>query len=193
MAIRSLCVYCASSETIPDEHRQCARELGRLLAESDIHLITGGGHVGLMGETADAALAAGGKVTGIIPRFIKQWDVDHCGLTQLIEVESMHERKQKMFDMSDAFATLPGGLGTLDETLEIITWKHLGLHDRPLFLIEPDDYWKPFHNLFEHMIATGYASEKCRDLYTVVEGAGGMIAALGTLPPAHGDENSSRI
>ena len=193
MPIRSLCVYCASSETIPDEHRKCARELGRKLAENGIHMITGGGHVGLMGETANAALAAGGEVTGIIPRFIKQWEVDHRGLTRLIEVESMHERKQKMFNMSDAFAALPGGLGTLDETLEIITWKHLGLHDRPIFLIEAGGYWKPFHNLFDHMIATGYANQGCKDLYTVAADPEEVIATLKALPAAHKGEDSSHI
>lgn len=193
MTVRSLCVYCASSETIPDEHRACARKLGRLLAENGIHMITGGGHVGLMGEAADAALAAGGEVTGIIPRFIKQWEVDHRGLTRLIEVESMHERKQKMFEMSDAFAALPGGLGTLDEILEIITWKHLGLHDRPVLLIEADGYWKPFHDLFDHMIATGYASQGCRDLYTVAADPEQVIAVLKAHPAAYKSEDSSRI
>jgi uncharacterized protein (TIGR00730 family) len=193
MITRSLCVYCSSSDTIPNGHRKCARKLGQLLAKNDIHMVTGGGHVGLMGETADAALAAGGEVTGIVPHFIKRLELVHRGLTRLIEVESMHERKQKMFDMSDAFAALPGGLGTLDETFEIITWKHLGLHNRPIFLIEAGGYWKPFHNLFEHMIATGYARQGCRDLYTVATNPEQVIAALKALPVTHEDEDSSRI
>jgi len=193
MTVRSLCVYCSSSDTIPDEHRKCARKLGQLLAENGIHMITGGGHVGLMRETTDAALAAGGEVTGIVPHFIERLEIVHRGLTQLIEVESIHERKQKMFDMSDAFVALPGGLGTLDETFEIITWKHLGLHDRPVFLIEPDGYWKPFHNLFDHMIATGYASQGCRDLYTVATDPKEVIAALKARFATHKGEDSSRI
>ena len=193
MTVRSLCVYCSSSDTIPDEHRKCARKLGRLLAENGIHMITGGGHVGLMRETTDAALAAGGEVTGIVPHFIERLEIVHRGLTQLIEVESIHERKQKMFDMSDAFVALPGGLGTLDETFEIITWKHLGLHDRPVFLIEPDGYWKPFHNLFDHMIATGYASQGCRDLYTVATDPEEVIAALKACLATHKGEDSSHI
>ena len=190
MTVRSLCVYCASSQTIPDKHRACARELGRLLAENGIHMITGGGHVGLMGEAADAALAAGGEVTGIVPHFIKRLEMVHCGLTRLIEVESMHERKQKMFEMSDAFIALPGGLGTLDEILEIITWKHLGLHDKPVMLIEAGGYWKPFHNLFDHMIATGYANRGCRDLYTIAADPEQAVAVLKAHPAAHKGENS---
>ena len=125
--ITSVCVYCASSTKIDPTYFEAARELGTLLGQRRIRLINGAGGIGLMSATSDAVLAAGGEVTGVIPRFMVEQGWHHKGLTEMIEVENMHQRKQKMADLSDAVIALPGGGGTLEELLEIITWKQLGI------------------------------------------------------------------
>jgi len=117
-----------------------------------VTLVYGGGRVGLMGLMADACLQAGGAVVGVIPEFLRRWEVGHGAVTELVVVDNMHQRKQTMFDRSDAFAILPGGLGTLDETFEILTWKQLRLHDKPIALIDVAGYWRPFTALFDHVM-----------------------------------------
>ena len=126
--ITSVCVYCASSTQVASAYREAATELGHLLGERNLRVINGAGNSGLMCAVSDAALAAGGTVTGVIPRFMVEQDWCHKGLTDLVEVDSMHERKQRMADLSDAVIALPGGCGTLEELLEVITWKQLGLY-----------------------------------------------------------------
>jgi uncharacterized protein (TIGR00730 family) len=133
--VRSLCVYCGSLAGKAEAYRAAAARLGALMAASGVRMIYGGGHVGLMGIAADAALAAGGKVVGVIPRFLTEIEAAHPGISEIVRVDSMHARKQRMFELSDAFAILPGGLGTLDETIEIITWKQLWLHDKPIVIV----------------------------------------------------------
>src|SRR6185503_522242 len=135
-AMRSVCVFCGSSSRIADAHRTAAAELGTLIAARGLRLVYGGGRIGLMGVLADAALAAGGEVVGVIPQFLVDLEVAHTGLTELRVVPTMHDRKRAMFELADAFVVLPGGLGTLDETIEIVTWKQLGLHDKPVVLVE---------------------------------------------------------
>ena len=152
--IKRLCVYCGSSPGVEPSYSTAAARLGTLLAESHVELVYGGGRVGLMGTLADAALAAGGRITGIIPRHLHDREVGHPGVSELIVVGSMHERKQRMFEIADAFAVLPGGLGTLDETFEMITWRQLGLHDKPLIIIDIAGYWTPLLELFEHSSRT---------------------------------------
>ncbi len=134
-----------------------------------MRLIFGGGNIGLMGALADAALAAGGSVTGVIPDRLKNREVAHPDLTELIVVDSMHERKLRMFQLADAFVVLAGGLGTLDETFEIITWRQLGLHDKPIVLVDEAGYWTPLLCLIDHVVASGFAGRGVARLFTVVE------------------------
>ena len=139
----SLCVYCGSSRGLDLGHVDCATRLGRGAARRGIRLVFGGGHVGLMGAVADAALAAGGEVIGVIPQSLMVKEVGHDRLTRLEVVDSMHTRKARMEQLSDAFCALPGGFGTLDELFEIVTWRQLGFHDKPVFLLNQDDFWRP--------------------------------------------------
>lgn len=141
--ITSVCVYCASSTKIDSAYFEAARELGTLLGQRHIRLINGAGGIGLMSATADAVLAAGGEVTGVIPHFMVEQGWQHKGLTEMIEVENMHQRKQKMADLSDAVIALPGGCGTLEELLEIITWKQLGLYLNPIVILNTNGFFDP--------------------------------------------------
>jgi uncharacterized protein (TIGR00730 family) len=180
--IRSLCVYCGASARVAQVHRDAAARLGRLLAEARIRLVFGGGRVGLMGIMADAALQAGGEVVGIIPDHLVRLEVGHASATELIQVRTMHERKQKMADLSDGFAVLPGGLGTLDETFEIVTWKQLRLHDKPIVLVDVAGYWKPLAGLIEHMIKEGFVQPAHRRLFGIVPSVEDVIPALEAMP-----------
>lgn len=139
--MNSVCVYCASSTQIADKYFCAAEELGTLIAKKGLRLITGAGNMGLMNAVEDASLAAGGKVTGIIPTFMVKEGWHHTGLTELIETSSMHERKQMMADLSDGAIALPGGCGTFEELLEIITWKQLGLYLGPVVILNIDGYY----------------------------------------------------
>ncbi|MFP6745881.1 MAG: TIGR00730 family Rossman fold protein, partial [Alphaproteobacteria bacterium] len=177
-ALTSLCVYCGSSTGVDPAHRAAAERLGRLMAERGVRLVFGGGRIGLMGVLADAVLAAGGHVTGIIPGHIEEREIGHQQVTELLIVDNMHERKHKMFELADAFAVLPGGLGTLDETFEIITWRQLGLHDKPIVLIDNAGHWAPLKRLFEHVIAGGFADESARRLYQFVDSVDDVFGAV---------------
>lgn len=180
----SLCVFCGSHTGAERTYREAALRLGELAAHRGIRLVCGGGRVGLMGVMADAALAAGGEVVGVIPEHLMRLEVGHEGLSELVLVKSMHERKERMFALADAFAVLPGGLGTLDETFEILTWRLLELHDKPIILIDHEGYWRPWLELVEHVIAKGFASPGVRGLFTVVADADAAVAALAeTKPP----------
>ncbi|MBL4720783.1 MAG: TIGR00730 family Rossman fold protein [Alphaproteobacteria bacterium] len=178
----SICVYCGSSDQGPDSHRQAAQDLGETLARNKIRLVYGGGQIGLMGATADAALANGGEVIGIIPQFLKDLEVGHAGCTELIVTDTMHERKRKMVELSDAFAILPGGLGTLDETFEILTWRQLRLHDKPIILVNIDDYWSPLLALIENQINENYVRAEHRRLYEVVDRVEDILPAITRSP-----------
>jgi len=180
--IKRLCVYCGSSAGSAPAYREAARELGRLLAAKGIELIYGGGRVGLMGFVADAALAGGGRVVGIIPDFLRSREVGHSSVSELIVVASMHERKQRMFERADAFAVLPGGIGTLEEALECVTWKQLGLHDKPIVVIATDGYWRPLFELFDHIVAAGFAGPETRALVAVVRTPQAALDALEAAP-----------
>lgn len=166
--IKRICVYCGASGNVDESYRAAAIRMGSVLAENGIGLVYGGGRVGLMGLMADAALAYGGEVIGIIPGHLHDREIGHSGLTKLLVVGSMHERKQTMFEMADAFAILPGGFGTLEEALECITWRQLGLHDKPIFLIDVQKYWVPLVHLFEHVVDSGFAPRNARSLYEVL-------------------------
>ncbi|WP_321439077.1 TIGR00730 family Rossman fold protein [uncultured Bacteroides sp.] len=141
--INSVCVYSASSTKIDQTYFNAATTLGKILAKKEIRLINGAGSIGLMRAVADASLQAGGKVTGVIPRFMVEQNWHHKGLTKLVEVDSMHERKQLMADLSDGIIALPGGCGTLEELLEIITWKQLGLYFNPIVILNVNNFFDP--------------------------------------------------
>lgn len=161
--IRSVTVYCSSSNHAPEPFFREAEALGGGFADRGIGLVYGGGHVGLMGRTADAVLKGGGTVKGIIPRFLEEREVAHYGLSELHVVETMHERKMLLTGWADAFVVLPGGFGTLDELMEVITWKHLGHHDKPIILLNVDGFWDQLLGFFERicadrMVGSGYGS-----------------------------------
>lgn len=177
-AVKSLCVYCGASDRVDAAYRQAAVDLGTRLAESGIELVYGGGRIGLMGRLADAVRLAGGRVTGIIPAHLHDREIGHHGISELIVVGSMHERKQLMFERSDAFAVLPGGIGTIEEAFEIITWKQLRLHDKPIVLVDIAGYWQPFQSLVDHVIDSGFAGPSVRGLFQVADSIDGLLKAL---------------
>lgn len=154
--ITSVCVYSASSTKIDPVYFDAARELGSLLGQTHIRLVNGAGNMGLMSAVADAALAAGGEVTGVIPRFMIEQGWHHTGLTELIEVESMHERKKKMADLSDAVIALPGGCGTLEELLEVITWKQLGIYLNPIVILNVKGYFDPLLDMLGRAVEENF-------------------------------------
>jgi uncharacterized protein (TIGR00730 family) len=176
--IRRLCVYCGSADAVDERYRDAARELGTRLAAAGIELVFGGGRVGLMGIVADAALTGGGRVTGVIPERLQARELAHEGVTQLVVTPTMHERKRQMAARADAFAILPGGIGTLDETFEIVTWRHLGLHDKPIFLVDAAGYWQPLLALFDHLVGSGFAMPLVPRLIIVVPDIPALMKAL---------------
>jgi uncharacterized protein (TIGR00730 family) len=176
--IHSLCVFCGSRAGVDPAFTQAAEQLGRSLAERGVRLVYGGGSIGLMGVLTLTVLDHGGEVTGVIPEFLLRREVGNPALTELIVVDSMHERKRCMFELADAFAVLPGGLGTLDEAIEIITWQQLGLHAKPIGVLSVGDYWTVFETLIEHFIAQGFADAAIRDLFTVTVDVESLIATL---------------
>jgi uncharacterized protein (TIGR00730 family) len=180
---RSLCVYCGSSDLGAKVHRDAAAALGRLLAAEGVELVFGGGRVGLMGVIADAALSAGGHVTGIIPEHLVRAEVGHGSVSELIIVDSMHVRKETMFQRADAFAILPGGPGTLDEMFEILTWRQLRLHDKPVVICNLGGYWDKLIDLIEMIIAENYARPDFRDFYTVVDRIEDILPAIAAAAP----------
>ena len=165
--INSVCVYSASSTKIDPVYFQAAEELGRLLAEHHIRLINGAGSIGLICSVADAVLKNGGEVTGVIPHFMVEQNWHHTGLTELIEVESMHERKQKMANLSDGIIALPGGCGTLEELLEIITWKQLGLYLNPIIILNVNEFFDPLLEMLEKAIEENFMRQQHGDIWKV--------------------------
>ena len=180
--IGRLCVYCGSSGAVEARYREAASELGARLAAAGIELVYGGGRVGLMGLLAEGALTAGGKVTGIIPRRLLDAEVAHLGVTELVVVDSMHDRKRLMAERADAFSVLPGGIGTLDELFEIVSWKQLELHDKPILLVDIGGYWAPLRALLDHIIVSGFARPQTRRLLNVVPSVAALMAALSEEP-----------
>jgi uncharacterized protein (TIGR00730 family) len=176
--VKRLCVYCGSSDQVDARYRDAANQLGTILAEAGIELVYGGGRIGLMGIVANAVLRGGGRVIGIIPAHLHDAEVGHHGVSELVVVASMHERKQMMFEMSDAFAVLPGGLGTLDETFEIITWKQLRLHDKPIVIVDAGGYWKPLLDLIGHVVESGFAVPAALDHFRTVSRVQDVLPAL---------------
>ena len=165
--IKNVCVYSASSTKIAPVYFAMAEELGRLLAINDINLINGAGSIGLMAATSNAALEAGGTVTGVIPRFMVEQGWHHNGLTQLIETETMHERKQLMADLSDGVIALPGGCGTMEELMEIITWEQLGLYLKPIVILNIDGFYDPLLEMLQRAIEKNFMREEHKNIWQV--------------------------
>ncbi|MDF1576164.1 MAG: TIGR00730 family Rossman fold protein [Bacteroidales bacterium] len=162
--MKRIAVYCGSSSGNNQVYREQAAATGRFLARQGMELIFGGGKVGLMGMLADAALEAGGKVTGVIPRFLKTREVAHDKLTELIAVESMHQRKALIYEMSDGFMALPGGYGTMEELFEMLTWGQLGLHPKPVGLLNVEGFFDHLLYSLDHMVQEGFLHEINRNM-----------------------------
>lgn len=160
--MKRVCVYCGSRNGSDPRFAAKAAEFGKRLALEGLTLVYGGGNVGLMGVLADAALANGGEVIGVIPAQLVRWEVAHQGLTRLDVVASMHERKARMFDLSDAFVALPGGFGTLDEMFEMLTWRQLGFGDKPCALLDVEGFYSPLVGMVDRMVDRGFVPAKDR-------------------------------
>jgi uncharacterized protein (TIGR00730 family) len=162
--VKHLAVFCGSSPGASEEYRVEAIRFGKELAKRNITLVYGGSKNGLMGAVADAVLKEGGKVIGVIPKFLEDKEISHKGLTKLHTVETMHERKAKMAELADGFVALPGGTGTLEEFFEVLTWAQIGLHQKPCGLLNINSYYSPLLSLFEHMVDEQFIQEKYRSL-----------------------------
>ncbi len=180
--VRSICVFCGSRAGLKPAYADAAARLGELMAERGLRLIYGGGGIGLMGIIATKVLERDGEVVGIIPDFLLRMEVGNLPVTEQVVVGSMHERKAEMFARADAFVVLPGGLGTLDECLEITTWKQLRQHDKPIILLDPDDYWDPLVALMNRVVEGGFAHHKVADLWVRVDTPEQVFDAIAAAP-----------
>ena len=180
--INSVCVYSASSTKIDQTYFNAATKLGQLLAQKDIRLINGAGSIGLMRAVADASLQAGGKVTGVIPRFMVEQNWHHKGLTKLVEVDSMHERKQLMADLSDGIIALPGGCATLEELLEIITWKQLGLYFNPIVILNINNFFDPLLAQLSEAVEQNFMRPQHAAIWSVAKTPEEAVNLLFTTP-----------
>lgn len=184
--LRSLCVFCGSSPGHDPAYTEAARRLGARLAQQNITLVFGAGTIGLMGAVATATLGHGGRVVGIIPEHLTRLETPFGTDLDLHIVPSMHDRKRMMFDRADAFCVLPGGIGTLDETIEILTWRQLGLHDKPVVLVNQNGFWDPLLALLRAVIDQGFAQPGLSDFVSVVPDVDAVVPrlrAILALPP----------
>lgn len=178
--MRRVCVFLGSSPGARPEYAEAARSLARELVGRGLEIVYGGGNVGLMGVLADAALAAGGHVIGVIPESLVALEVAHTGLPDLRRVDSMHARKALMADLADAFVTLPGGIGTFEECFEILTWAQLGMHASPCGLLDVAGYWSAMRSMLEHAVAERFLRPEHLDLLQVAETPGDLLDAMAT-------------
>jgi uncharacterized protein (TIGR00730 family) len=175
---RALCVYCGAQNRVAPHFLEAGKRFGKLMAENDITLVYGGGDCGMMGAVANSVLTNGGKVVGVFPVELQGMEAEHRGLTEIHIVEGMHDRKKLMFDRSDGFVALPGGFGTLDELFEMITWRQLNFHQKPIVVCNYDNYWDYWVKLAENMLEKGFAPPHTRDCYQVVDHIEGVIPAI---------------
>ena len=190
---KTLCVYCAASDRVAETYREMAYALGAEAARQGIRLVFGAGSVGLMGALADGALAEGGHVIGVIPEHLEKRELGHKGVSEYLVVDSMHYRKRVMFERSDAFAVLPGGLGTLDEAFEVITWRQLGLHDKPIFLLNGNGFWDPLLSLVCHLRDEGFLHRSPDTLFRTVDGIGELVEGVLAAPRGAPNTNVDRL
>lgn len=194
--LTSVCVYCGSREGDDPRYRTAATQLGKSLADNGLRLVYGGGSIGLMGTVAKACLDAGGKVTGVIPRFLEEREVMLRRVEDLVITDDMHERKRRMFEEADAFVALPGGIGTLEEVVEMITWAQLGRHKKPVLLADIGGFWGPLTELLDHMIGEGFITQQSMIRYLIASEVGQIVpkltAEVATLSEAalEGDEEA---
>jgi uncharacterized protein (TIGR00730 family) len=179
----TVAVFCGSSFGHAPVFREAAVALGDGLARAGMRLVYGGGRIGLMGALADAALAAGGEVLGVLPDFLRTAEIAHSALTRLEVTDSMHARKRRMFELSDAFVSFPGGIGTLEETVEILTWRQLGLHAKPILICDVAGAATPLLAAIEGAIARGFARPSLRACYEVIEGVPALLTRLASVTP----------
>jgi uncharacterized protein (TIGR00730 family) len=176
--MKAVCVFCGSAPGVRPSYSSAARELGARLAGAGIALVYGGGRMGLMGIVADAALQAGGQVIGVIPRMLIERELAHPRLTQQHVVTTMHERKMLMAQLSDGFVGLPGGMGTFDELVEIVTWAQLGLHDKPVVLANVDNYFAPLYAMLDHAVVEGFVTPQSRSRWCNAENVASVMGIL---------------
>ena len=182
----SIAVYCGSRVGASPAYADAARDLGRGMVARGVDLVFGGGSDGIMGELADTVLRGGGKVTGVIPHFLDELEVGHKSVTELIRVDNMHIRKATMFDRADAFVILPGGLGTLEEFFEVVAWKQLNLHQKPIVVLNVAGCWSRLTDLTNDIMMAGFAHENIADLYRMVETVDDIFRAISeALTPDH--------
>jgi uncharacterized protein (TIGR00730 family) len=184
--IHSLAVFCGSRLGIDPAYTEAGRTLGAGLARAGIRLVYGGGRIGIMGVVADSVLAGGGAVLGVIPQFLTEMEVAHQGVSEMVVTDSMHVRKTRLYLESDAFLIMPGGLGTFDEAFEIITWKQLRLHAKPIMICNVAGWADPLLAMIDHAVVQGFAAPSCRDLFEVIDGAPAVLERLKTLPAGPG-------
>jgi uncharacterized protein (TIGR00730 family) len=176
--VKNICVFCGSSFGRKPAYARAARQLGAALASRDLGLVYGGGSIGLMGAVADATLQAGAPVVGVIPRALARREIAHHGLTRLEVVPSMHARKARMARLSDAFVAMPGGIGTLEELFEVLTWGYLGIHAKPTGLLDVGGYWKPLVRLLDHAVEEGFLRPAHRKLVVIDRSPDRLLARL---------------
>ena len=183
--VKSVCVYCGSSSGHEPRFRDAAKGLGALLAAQGTRLVYGGGNVGLMAILADACLIGGGEVTGVITEPLREREVAHLGLTELVIVQTMHQRKQRMVDLADGFIALPGAIGTLDELFETYTWRQLGIHDKPVALLNILGYFDPILRMLDRMVEGGFLKSEHKDELLVGEDPFELLQRMRAFKPGH--------
>jgi uncharacterized protein (TIGR00730 family) len=177
--MKSVCVYCGASAGSDPIYAEAAVELAKALAARGLRVVYGGASTGLMGLIADTALEAGAEVVGVIPKVLVEWEAAHRGLTELHVVDSMHERKAKMAELADAFVALPGGIGTLEELVEVYTWSYLGIHDKPFAVVNTAGYYDGFTAFLDHAVGQGFLRSEVRSRLLVAPDAEALLAAWG--------------
>lgn len=178
---RSLCVFCGAQNAVDKAHLEMGAKTGKAIADAGLRLVFGGGDCGMMGAVANAVMENGGEAIGVFPHHLRTHEAEHTGLTETIIVGSMHERKKLMFDLSDMFAILPGGFGTMDEMFEILTWRQISLHEKPVFIFNHLNYWDPLLVMMEHIIEQRFAKPINREFYDTFQTLESMMdAAINT-------------
>lgn len=190
--MKSITVFCGSKEGYNEVYRETAYALGAALADKGIRLVFGGGKIGLMGAVAEGVLQNNGEVVGVIPDFLSSKEVAHDGLTEMITVKTMHERKLKMHELSDAAITLPGGLGTMDEMFELLTWGQLGLHNKPMGLLNINGFYDSLKVLMNNMVDEGFLQECTRDLLLISDSIDELFDMLNNYTPPETEQILNR-
>ncbi len=191
--LKNLCCYCGSSNSVDPSYFEIAADLGHQAAKRGVGIVYGGGGVGLMGAVANGAMAEDGRVIGIIPEHIEKWELGLKDITEYLVVENMHVRKSLMFERSDAFCALPGGIGTLEEAFEALTWRQLGIHDKPILFLNHKGFWNPLLALFEHMLAERFMKPPLDSLFSVAGTVEEVFALIEAAPEPRRPDDLEQI